>query len=218
MKVAKELKYLSIVALAVLVVSAGIYIVVNGDKSGTQIAQDLANGIPNYSEGTPDAKVTVVEFFDPECESCAQISPYIKNEIKYYKSQVRWVFRYMAYHPSSVIAIRILEAARKQNLYFDAMTLLFERQHEWGAKHDGTVQGPKERELLNIIAGLPGIDMKRLQEDMKDPAIEKIIENDKKAGTLAGVTGTPTLFVNNKIIDPLSLDMMIQKIDEGLKQ
>ncbi|HAZ12123.1 MAG TPA: hypothetical protein DCY86_04990 [Bdellovibrionales bacterium] len=112
----------------------------------------------------------------------------------------------------------MLEAARNQNLYFEAMTLLFERQHEWGAKHDGSEQAtPKEKELLNVISSLPGIDIKKLQKDMKNPAIEKLIEKDKKEGTEAGVTGTPTLFVNGKIIDPVNLDTMIQKIEIGLK-
>ncbi|MBC7754791.1 MAG: thioredoxin domain-containing protein, partial [Moraxellaceae bacterium] len=49
----------------------------------------------SYSYGPLDAKVTIVEFFDPECESCAAVAPLIKNEMKYYEGKVRWVFRYM---------------------------------------------------------------------------------------------------------------------------
>jgi protein-disulfide isomerase len=97
------------------------------------------------------------------------------------------------------------------------MGLLFDRQHEWGARHDGSAPTSKEKELLNIISSLPGINIKQLQEDMKNPAIDRLIENDKKDGTLAGVTGTPTLFVNGKIIAPLSLDTMIERIEAGLK-
>jgi protein-disulfide isomerase len=59
--------------------------------------------------------------------------------------------------------------------------------------------------------------MKQLQTDMIDPNIDTIIEIDKKEGTAMGVTGTPTLFVNNKIIDPLNLDVMIAQIETGLK-
>ncbi|HAZ11386.1 MAG: hypothetical protein A2X86_20095 [Bdellovibrionales bacterium GWA2_49_15] len=220
MKLNKEAKILSIVASVVVILSTVIYFMVSGVQDSKQsFTPNSTVGLTNFSVGPQDAKVTVVEFFDPECESCAEVSPYIKNEIKFYKDKVRWVFRYMAYHPTSSYAIRILEAAREQNLYLEAMALLFERQHEWGAKHDGSEQGmPKEKELLNVISSLPGIDINRLQEDMKNPAIDELIENDKKEGTLAGVTGTPTLFVNGKIIDPLSLDTMIEKIEAGLKQ
>lgn len=219
MKMSKEVKILSIVALVVLVISLGLYFFAKGEKESIVAdAPTLSEGIENFSEGPKDAKVTVVEFFDPECESCAQISPYIKTEMKYYKEKVRWVFRYMAYHPNSRTAIHILEAARKQNLYLQAQTALFERQHEWGAKHDGSDQSQsKEKEMLAIVANIPGIDMKKLQSDMNDPAIDKLIEKDKIEGTNAGVTGTPTLFVNGKIIDPLSLDTMIARIEAGLK-
>lgn len=219
MKLNKEVKILSIVASLVLVVSFAVFLFARSEKDAKpQARPELAGGIENFSDGPKDAKVTVVEFFDPECESCAQVSPYIKTEMKYYNGKVRWVFRYMAYHPNSGNAIRILEAARNQNLYLEAMALLFERQHEWGAKHDGTAQNQsKEKELLEIISSLPGVNMKQLQEDMKNSAIDRLIEHDKKEGTLAGVTGTPTLFVSGKIIDPLSIDTMIARIEAGLK-
>jgi protein-disulfide isomerase len=218
MKLNKEVKILSVVASLVMGVSLAIYFIVESEKKTTlEFSPDLTAVADNFSYGPKDAKVTVVEFFDPECESCAQISPYIKGEMKHYEGKVRWIFRYMAYHPNSRKAIQILEASRNQNLYLEATGLLFERQHEWGAKHDGSAPTSKEKELLNIILSLPGINIKQLQEDMKNPAIEKLIEQDKKDGTLAGVTGTPTLFVNGKIISPLSLDTMIERIEAGLK-
>lgn len=219
MKLTSEAKKLSVVASLVLVISFVVYIFVSNYKDAKVLDKpNLLSGDSNYSEGPNDAKVTVVEFFDPECESCARVSPYIKNEMKYYQGKVRWVFRYMAYHPNSRNAIRILEASRKQNLYLEAMALLFERQGEWGARHDGSDHGEsKEKELLNIISSLPNINMKQLMEDMQNPLIDKLIESDKNEGSLAGVTGTPTLFVNGQIISPLNLDTMIQKIEAGLK-
>ena len=98
------------------------------------------------------------------------------------------------------------------------MSLLLEKQPEWGASHNGLDKNiNKEKELIKIVSKLPGINIEKLQQDMNDPAIEKLIENDKQEGIRAGVNGTPTLFVNGKIIDPLSLDKMIEMIDSGLK-
>lgn len=238
MKINEQVRSLLVVAGIVLVLSGGIFYLATRQPSLTThstaslpldagtaaqsvealpAAGNLLVGSGSFSVGPEEAKATVVEFFDPECETCAEVSPYIKNEIKHYNAKVRWVFRYMAYHPSSAIAIQILEAARKQNLYFEAMALLFERQSEWGAKHDGSVQKPQEEALLKIISSLPGINLKKLKDDMKDPAIARLIENDKKEGTQAGVVGTPTLFVNGRIIKPLSLDTMIERIEAALK-
>jgi protein-disulfide isomerase len=225
MKMSKEVKILSTVASLVIILAASIFLFVKSDKEEKNSASADYSTMTlkktsehSFSVGTNAAKVTVTEFFDPECETCAQVAPYMKNEMKYYQEKVKWVFRYMAYHPNSRNAIRILEAARKQNLYLEAMALLLSRQAEWGAKHDGSDKNiSKEKELLKIISALPSINMKQLQTDMIDPNIDTIIEIDKKEGTAMGVTGTPTLFVNNKIIDPLNLDVMIAQIEAGLK-
>lgn len=227
MKITKEVKILSIVAGVVVVIAFGLYLYFQNEKevkTATQAPPDFSKIVLkkavdlSFSEGPQTAKVTVVEFFDPECETCAEVAPYIKNEIKYYQGKVRWVFRYMAYHPNSKNAIKILEAARKQNLYLEAMTLVLSKQSLWGAKHDGSDQNQsKEKELLKIISSLPGIDMKKLKVDMNDTVIDTMIDIDKQEGNAMGVTGTPTLFVNGKIIDPLNLDKMIAMIEAGLR-
>ena len=228
-KLSNEGKNLLIIGLAVLVIALLSYIWV-GSKvassagsnpssvkvSGAPLSGVSEGGLSSYSHGPESAKVTVVEFLDPECETCAMINPYIQNEIKYYEGRVRWIFRYMAYHPNSRNAIKVMEAARKQGLYSEAKVLLFERQKEWGSKHDGRDEDQTQK-ILSIVGSVPGIDLKKLKEDMNDPAIPVLIENDIKEGTLAGVKGTPTLFVNGKMIDPLSLDKMIEWIDQGLK-
>jgi protein-disulfide isomerase len=227
-KVTKEIKVLSIVTSLVLIVSFGIFLLLKNDKDQKEekvkSTSDYSNIIlkktsnHSFSEGPSTAKVTVTEFYDPECETCAQVAPYMKNEMKYYQGRVRWVYRYMAYHPNSRNAIRILESARKQKLYLEAMALLLSKQGEWGAKHDGTDQNKsKEKELLKIISSLPGINMKQLQVDMNDPALDNLIEADRKEGVEMGVTGTPTIFVNGKIVESLNLDTMIERIEAGLK-
>jgi protein-disulfide isomerase len=220
MKLNKEIKLLSLIAFSVIIISTIIYFLIR-NKNDLNLRNTTTNLVSNttinFSHGPVDSKVTVVEYFDPECETCAEVAPYIKNEMKYYQSRVRWIFRYMAYHPSSNLAIHILEAARKQNLYLESMELLLSRQSEWGLKHDGSISIVKEKELMSIISQLPGVNLKQLIEDMKNPEIDKLIENDKKAGELAGVNGTPTLFVNDVIINPLNLDTMIERINDALK-
>ena len=165
----------------------------------------------SFSVGPENAKVTVVEFFDPECESCSAVAPQIKNEMKYYDGKVRWVFRYMAYHFNSKTAIQVLEAARKQNLFLETQQILFESQRIWGEQRVST-----EKEILKIVSGIKKINMAQLKKDMQDPEIINIIEKDATAGKQAGVTGTPTFYVNGEILDRLDLDLLIQKINAGL--
>jgi len=64
--------------------------------------------------GLENAPVTIVEFFDPSCEGCRAMYPYVKEILAEYPDNVRLVLRYVLFHGGSEEAVRILEAARNQ--------------------------------------------------------------------------------------------------------
>lgn len=65
--------------------------------------------------GPPEARVTIVEFFDPSCEACRAFYPIVKQIMGEYPKDTRLVLRYAALHAGSDEAVRILEAARLQD-------------------------------------------------------------------------------------------------------
>lgn len=67
--------------------------------------------------GPAQAPVTIVEFFDPSCEACRAFYPHVKKILVENPSDVRLVLRYVLFHQGSEEVTRMLEAARKQNLY-----------------------------------------------------------------------------------------------------
>lgn len=219
----KELKYLIFVAVAVTVVGFAAVTFMFGDvvKSEHKAEQKLENPaypmITNlasehsFSYGPVDAKVTVVEFFDPECESCAMVSPYIKKEMKYYEGKVRWVFRYMPYHKNSRNAVAALEALRKQDLFLEGMEILFKTQKEWGEQKE-----PMIEKINQVVLQIKGLKKDQYLKDLKNPQTEEILNKDEKEGKQAGIKGTPTFFVNNSIMDELDLDALIAKINAEL--
>lgn len=214
----KEIKYLLVVAFGVVVMSFIGFKFFLQDKFQTKTTENpvfpiITNLVTDYSfsYGPTDAKVTVIEFFDPECESCAAVAPYIKNEMKHYEGQVRWVFRYMPYHFNSKVAIAALESARQQNLYLEAMELLFKHQTEWGEK-----QVSAASEIHKLVLSLPRINKDQYLNDLNNPEIQMRIDRDQAEGKRAGVKGTPTFFVNGVIIDELNLDTLISRINSGL--
>lgn len=166
----------------------------------------------SFTMGPIEAKAVVVEFFDPECETCASVAPFVEKEMKFYNGKVRWAFRYMAYHFNSKTAIHVLEAARKQNLFLEVQHALFESQKVWGEQKVST-----EKEILEVVAKVKKIKMAQLKIDMQDPAIDELIAKDKFEGEQAGVNGTPTFFVNGVILEQLNLDLLIQKINQQLQ-
>ena len=217
----KEIRNLGIVLCLVLVASFAVYkfvvqsaaVPINTQAPAASIIPMVSNvnAAHSFAAGPADAKVTVVEFFDPECESCAKVAPYIKNEMKHYEGRVRWIFRYMPYHFNSRTAIKVLEAARKQNLYLEVQNELFAKQNIWGEQRVST-----EKQILEIIAGVKGLDVARIKKDMNDPEFEKIINLDEADGQKAGVKGTPTFYVNGVILEQLDLDELIKRINQQL--
>jgi protein-disulfide isomerase len=218
----KEIRNLVFILAGVLVIGyVGYKFVLPGNETAqvatSETAMPTAPLIGNlaashsFSYGPIGAKVTVVEYFDPECEACAAVAPYVKQQMSETEGKVRWVFRYMPYHFNSKTAIRALEAARKQNLFLEAKELLFENQKVWGEKKVST-----EKEILQVLSRLKGLNINQLKEDMNDPALAETIDQDESEGQQAGVRGTPSFFINGVQLEQLDLDLLTQKINEQL--
>jgi len=73
----------------------------------------------SQSKGPADAKVVLVEFFDPACETCRAFDPYVKTLLAEHPTRVRLVLRYAPFHQGSDTMVKILEAAALQALLGD---------------------------------------------------------------------------------------------------
>jgi protein-disulfide isomerase len=162
------------------------------------------------SQGPRDAKVTVVEFLDPECESCRAIYPGVKHLLSQYQDRVRFVLRYMPLHPNSVYAAGALEAAGEQGKYWEMLEILFQHQPEWGSHHH-----PRP-ELIPGYAKQIGLDMQAFEQSLRAGAHHKIVEIDHADGKTLGVTGTPTFFVNGRPLERLGYEPLKVLIDQEL--
>lgn len=142
--------------------------------------------------GEPSALVTVVEFFDPACETCAEFAPVLKSMVEHSGGRVQLVERYAPLHPGSDTIAAVLEAARRQDKYWQALDILFATQSQWADHRD-----PQPDRIWALLQQ-GGLDLTRLQADMKDPAIQAIIAQDVHDAKSLGVTQTPEFFVNGK--------------------
>ncbi len=156
------------------------------------------------------AKVQVIEFLDPECESCRAMHPIVKSILKDYEGRIRYTLRYMPLHGNSVYASTMLEAAREQSRYWEALDALFERQDEWGAHHN-----PRP-DLIPVILKAVGLDINKLKAFADKPETKARVQNDKEDGVKLGVNGTPTFFVNERQLQELGEGPLRALIDEEL--
>ena len=64
--------------------------------------------------GPQAAPVTIVEFFDPACETCRAFYPIVKDLMAQYPNDVRLVIRYAPFHQGSDQVVKLLEASKSQ--------------------------------------------------------------------------------------------------------
>jgi protein-disulfide isomerase len=152
--------------------------------------------------GPRDAKVTLVEFFDPGCEACAAMSPHVKAILDAHPGQVQLVLRYIPLHQGADTAVKMLEAARKQGKYWETLQLMFDTQSEWASHHH-----PAPEKLLDILPSL-GLDMARLELEMQGIDIGNILLQDVADAKTLGVRKTPAFFVNGKPLTRFGLPQL----------
>jgi len=151
--------------------------------------------------GPEDAPVTIVEFFDPACEACRAFYPVIKDIMAEHDGQVRVVLRYTAFHgAASEEAIRVMEAARMQDVYIPVKEAILEFQPRW-ASHGEPAPG-----LILGIAEQAGLDVDAAQNQMRAPQTLAILNQDRADVEAMGVRQTPTFYVNGKPLDPFGVD------------
>lgn len=172
------------------------------------------------SLGPADAKVTLVEFYDPECESCAAFAPVVKKILKDYEGKIRLVARYMPLHPNSLTAATFTEAAGEQGKYWQAQELLFQKQSEWGTVHGAPPDAPKPsiNKLFDGYAKELGLDMDKAAKSITERKFDAKIDRDRRDGQALGVRRTPSFFVNGRELARFSEADLRALIDEEMKK
>jgi protein-disulfide isomerase len=72
-----------------------------------------------------------------------------------------------------------------------------------------------EEKFVEIAQSLE-LDMEQFKQDRQNPALSAMVQRDLKDGVEAGVRGTPSIFVNGRMLRQRSLPGFKQIIDEEL--
>lgn len=160
--------------------------------------------------GNPDAKVTIVEFFDPSCETCRAFYPIVKGMVKASFGQVRLVIRYATLHKGSDTAVRILEAARQQSKYWEAVERTLGSQPQW-ATHDN----PRPELIWGLIADT-GVDIAKARAAADGPEIDRLLKQDAADMRALKVDKTPGFFVNGTPLQDFGTAQLKALVDQEL--
>lgn len=146
----------------------------------------------DHAIGKRDAAVTVVEYGDFECPSCAQAYAALKVLHAEYGPAMRFVFRHFPLrevHPHAERAAEAAEAAGAQHRFWEMHNLLFEHQRQLDDDH------------LLVYARQLRLDIARFENELRDQVYRQRVQEHVASGEELKLRATPSFFVNEKFVD-----------------
>jgi len=195
----------------IFIAAVGVY----KSKKPSTIASEKLPALERINaptKGGKQAKVTIVEFFDPACGTCSQFYPLLNNLVKKYQGKVNVVMRYAPLHQGSEDVVKMLEAAHLQGAFWPALELLFTNQERWVEHH---ISNPTS--ALAVIKTLK-LDHEQLDSDWQSPKIAKIITQDIQDGKMLQVRATPQFFVNGKPLVVFGYQELVNLVEEAVAE
>lgn len=159
--------------------------------------------------GPANAKVTMVEFFDYNCGFCKRSTDWVNQTLEAHPKDVRVIFKELPIldgrTKTSRNAAKAALAANKQGKYLEMHTALMEASG-------------LSPERISIIAKDVGLDVKKLERDMKDPEIDALLEDTLiLANRIPSLTGTPFFIINDVMIAGADTDRLQATLEAALE-
>ncbi len=202
----------AVALLGAFAFGTGLYNQQRADKIGFLAQEEATILVPAHAQtlGEEDARVYIVEFFDPACETCMQMYHPVKQILESHPGQIRLVLRYAPFHEGSDKVVKMLEASKEQGKYWETLELMFASQSYWASHHN------PQPELLWEFLPKAGVDVDRLRVAMDNPAIDAIVAQDVADAATLGVRMTPEYFVNGKPLPSFGLAQLEALVDAEL--
>ena len=165
--------------------------------------------------GSPTAAVTVEEFADYQCPTCAATHPKMKELNSIYGSRIKFIYRNypLPMHKHGYEASVAAEAAGLQGKFWEMQNQLFTNQQSWANAADA-------RTIFAEYAQKIGLDVDKFQTDSLGLAAKNRVDSDLQRGRALGVSGTPTIYINGRELTQQQFDVsaMRQAIDAELQK
>jgi protein-disulfide isomerase len=149
----------------------------------------------SYMTGSPDAKVTLVEFGDYECPACAAAHPVVKQILEAYQDNPEFNFVYRHFplteiHSYADLTAQAAEAAGVQGKFWEMHNILYDRQSQWA--------GSQARNYMIEYAKELGLNEDQFRQELDDKKFADIVKTDRADGSALFVNSTPTFFLNGE--------------------
>lgn len=142
------------------------------------------------AKGAADAPVTLTIFSDFQCPYCSRLVPFIDDVLAKNPAKVRIVFKQfpLRMHNMAQPAALASLAAREQGKFWPMHDKLFANFSQLS------------EEKIKALAKEAGLDLVRFDRDRNSQKLRDEVLRDQTLGQQAGVQGTPTVFINGKLL------------------
>lgn len=185
--------------------------------SGTKPQQEV-NAKDLYTDndaslGNPAAKAVIVEFGDFQCPFCGKFFRETESQLidKYVKTgKARFVYKHFAFlGQESFWSAEAAECAKDQGKFWQYHDYLYSYlwDNYYSKNQNGENVGVFSKDNLKKFAGTLGLNVGEFSQCLDSGKYTKKVQADVEVGRKSGVSGTPSLFVNGKILvgaQPLS--------------
>ena len=151
------------------------------------IIQNIGNGT-NPPKGSPDSRIVIIEFSDFQCPFCKAGLPIIKEILEKYNVTLYYRNFPLPIHENSVIASEASECANEQDKFWEYHNVLFNNQDKL------------DKENLKKYALDIGLNSEQFNNCVDSRKYKDVVQKDLNEGKSLGVEGTPTFFINGKMV------------------
>ena len=184
------------------------------EKNWAEIMSKAPPGAsPAWAKGSPSAAVTIEEFADFQCPTCASMHPKVNEIRSAFGERVRIIFRQFPLtqtHPYAYDAACATEAAGMQGKFWEMQNQIFNNQQSWSNSTDA-------RKIFTDYAKTLGLDVTKFSDDMISLAVKNRVDADMQRGRAIGVGSTPAFYINGKPLGG-SLDMLRSTVEKALQE
>jgi protein-disulfide isomerase len=162
---------------------------------------------PARVKGDADAAVTIVEYADFQCPFCSRVEPTLKDVLAKYKGKVKLAYQdfpLAPIHPHAQMAAEASRCALAQGKYWEMHDAMLADQSRLD-----------EADLVKTAAGL-GMDQNAFESCLNSGRYKTAIQHDIEAGSHAGVSATPTFFINGAFLNGAQPKAEFEKIIDSV--
>ena len=165
--------------------------------------------------GDPKAPLTIVEYSDFQCPSCANVDPSIHQFLEVYKGKIQLIYKYYPLtniHKNAMTAAHAAECAARQGHFWPYHDRLFQTQLAWAPLQDPTTS-------FLAIAQDVRLDMPSFRTCYADSSPLKIIEQDAQEARDHKVNATPTFIIGDeRLVGPVMVSDGARTIEKELRR